>query len=222
MSEKKQIKKQRVVTFGHQVWYQICRGTMWILLELLFRVRHRGRKNIPRKGPALIVSNHQSYIDPPAVGIGVFRRMNYLAKQGLFTSKFFGWLIRSVDAIPLDQEGIGFQGIKETLKRLRNGEMVLIFPEGRRSLDGELAPFRTGYVNIAVKSGATIVPTAIDGAWAAFPPQNKYPNLFKPSIRVEYGAPITPSDYANLSEEELHRLVESRVQELFEKIRRKK
>ena len=222
MSEKKQIKKQRVVTFGHQVWYQICRGTMWILLELLFRVRHRGRKNIPRKGPALIFSNHQSYIDPPAVGIGVFRRMNYLAKQGLFTSKFFGWLIRSVDAIPLDQEGIGFQGIKETLKRLRNGEMVLIFPEGRRSLDGELAPFRTGYVNIAVKSGATIVPTAIDGAWAAFPPQNKYPNLFKPSIRVEYGAPITPSDYANLSEEELHRLVESRVQELFEKIRRKK
>lgn len=215
-------KNQRRVTFWHQAWYQICRTSLWLIMEPLFRVRHRGGKNIPWKGPALIVSNHQSYIDPPAVGIGVWRRMNYLAKQELFESKIFGRLIHSVDAIPLDQHGIGFQGIKETLKRLRNGEMVLIFPEGARSLDGEMVPFKTGYVNIAVKSGATIVPTAIDGAWAAYPPHAKRPHFFKPAVRVEYGAPITPADYAELSEDELHRLVESRVRELFEKIRYKK
>ncbi len=210
-------RKERHVTWKHELWYHVCWSFCKIALGLLYRTRHIGRGNVPKKGPVLVVSNHQSFLDPPAIGVGVWRRMNYLARKQLFTFKPFALLIASVDAIPLDQDGIGFQGIKETIRRLRNNEMVLIFPEGARSYDGQMVPFRKGYINIAVKTGSTIVPTAIAGAFQAYPRQKKYPSIFK-SITVEYGAPITPADYKDLKEEELHDLVESRVKEIFERI----
>ena len=148
-------RRERHVTWKHSLWYHVCWSCCWLPLKLLFRVRHRGARHVPRKGPVLVVSNHQSFLDPPAIGIGLWRRMNYLARKQLFTFKPFALLIASVDAIPLDQDGIGFQGIKETIRRLRNNEMVLIFPEGARSYDGKMVPFRKGYINIAVKTGST-------------------------------------------------------------------
>lgn len=208
-------------TLLRRIWYQMWRLFFKFPVDLLTRPVCRGRRNIPVTGAVLVVSNHQSYLDPPVIGTRIRRCMNYLAKRELFESKIFGGYLRSVDTIPLDQHGIGFQGIKETLKRLRNGEMVLIFPEGKRSLDGELTPFRQGYVNVAVKTGATILPTAIDGAWAMYRPGQKFPNFFKPRVRVEFGEPITPDDYKNMTENELHRLVEQRVTELFERNRAK-
>ena len=186
-------------------------------MTFIFRAHYTGRKNVPKKGPVLVVSNHQSFLDPPAIGSGIWRRMNYLARKQLFKFKPFALLIASVDAIPLDQDGIGFQGIKETIRRLRNNEMVLIFPEGSRSYDGKPVPFMKGYINIAVKTKAVIVPTAIVGAFEAFPRQNKFPSFFKKGLRIEYGIPITPADYEGMAEEELHNLVESRVHEIFER-----
>ncbi len=212
-------KYTRKLTCWNKIWYQFCRTVCQIILNILTRPHCRGRKNVPKTGPVLIVCNHQSYLDPPLVGSRLYRQINYLAKKELFQSKLFGALIRSVEAIPLDQKGIGFQGIKETLKRLRNNEAVLIFPEGMRSLDGELSPFKEGYINIAIKTGSTIVPSALDGAWAMFPPHKSVPNFFKPRVQVEFGAPITPKDYEGMTEKELHELVEKRVTELFNKIR---
>ena len=71
--------------------------------------------------------------------------MNYLARESLFKFAPFRWLIRSLDAIPLDRDGIGIAGLKESLRRLKRGEMVLIFPEGRRTSDGKIASFRPGF-----------------------------------------------------------------------------
>ena len=214
-------RKQRHVTWKHELWYHVCWSFCWLAVKILFRARHRGARHVPRKGPVLVVSNHQSFLDPPAIGVGLWRRMNYLARKQLFTFKPFALLIASVDAIPLDQDGIGFQGIKETIRRLRNNEMVLIFPEGARSYDGNMVPFRKGYINIAVKTGSVIVPTAIAGAFQAYPRQKKYPSIFRKGLTIEYGAPITPDDYRGMKEEELHDLVESRVKEIFERINAK-
>ena len=139
------------------------------LLQLVgvaaYGIRHAGRENIPASGGVLMVSNHQSHLDPPFVGMGVARRMNYLARDTLFHFAPFRWLIHSVDAIPIDREGIGLTGIKESLRRLKRGEMVLIFPEGTRSRDGEIAPFKPGFTVLASRSGASILPVAIDGAY---------------------------------------------------------
>ncbi|MGI5832065.1 MAG: lysophospholipid acyltransferase family protein [Thermoguttaceae bacterium] len=215
---KSKSRKGRHVSWAQKTWYHFCWCLCWLVMVFLFRARYTGRRNIPKKGPALVVSNHQSYLDPPAVGAGFWRPMNYLARKQLFKFKPFSLLIASVNAIQLDQEGIGFQGVKETIRRLRNNEMVLIFPEGSRSHDGAMIPFMKGYVNIAVKTGSVIVPTAIAGAFQAYPRQKKFPSIFGKGLRIEYGQPITPDDYKDLSEEELHNLVESRVRAIFERI----
>lgn len=217
---KKKGKGPRHISFLHQCWYQIFRLMFQILFLTLLRTRHYGRRNVPKRGPVLMVSNHQSFLDPPAIGCGIFRRMNYLARKTLFKFKPFGWFIDSVDAIPLNQEGLGYEGIKETLRRLKNNEMVLIFPEGSRTWDGEIMPFRSGYITLALRSKATIVPTAIAGAFEVWPRTKKIPSFFKRGLRIEYGTPIPYEEAVTMSEEDLHDLVERRVRELYEKLRR--
>lgn len=210
--------KQRHVSLIHSIWYQICRTSLWFAFKICFRVHYKGSRHLPGKGPVLVVANHQSFLDPPAIGCGVFRRMNFLARKTLFKFKPFGWLIDSVDAIPLDQEGIGFAGIKETLRRLKNDEAVLIFPEGSRCFDGQIAPFTSGYVTLAVRSQATIVPVAIAGAFEVFPRTRMFPSFFKRGIRIEYGKPLAYNDYADMSEEEIHQSVLHSIQEMFNRL----
>lgn len=168
-----------------------------------------------------MVANHQSFLDPPAVGCGYYRLSNFLARKTLFKFKPFGKLIDSVDAIPLETDGLGFQGIKETLKRLKNNEAVVIFPEGSRCYDGELMEFTKGYATLAVKSNATIVPVGITGAFEAFPRTQKFPSPFKPRVILEYGEPITPEMYKDMKDNEICEIVESKIREIFERNRRK-
>ena len=162
----------------------------------------------PRRGPVLVVSNHQSHFDPPLVGAGCWRRMNYLARETLFRFAPLGWLIRSLDAIPIDRDGLGLNGIKESLRRLKRGEMVLIFPEGTRTRDGEVAPFRPGFTVLAARSKAWILPVAIEGAFDAWPRSQKLPRLG--TIHVLYGKPIPPEEVAGCDERELVAEVERR------------
>ena len=213
--------KKRVVTKGHAFWYHVCQGSLYVAIKLIFRIKYINSKNVPKKGATLLVANHQSFVDPPAIGCGYFRRTNFLARKTLFKFKPFGKLIDSVDAIPLETNGLGFQGIKETLRRLKNDEAVLIFPEGSRSFDGELAPFTSGYASLATKTNATIVPVAIAGAFEAFPRTQKLPSPFKPRVRVEYGAPISPEEYKSMTDAQICEMVESRIREIYERIRRR-
>lgn len=195
----------------NHLWYRFLQRSLHLIGIVLYRLRFSGRQNIPASGGVLVVSNHQSHLDPPLVGIGCPRRMNYLARQTLFTP-LLGRLMRSVDAIPIDLDGFGLAGIKESLRRLKYGEMVVIFPEGTRSKDGEIAPFRAGFTTLAVRSKAAILPVAIDGAFYAWPRSRSYPRLTG-SIRVHFGEPLSPSDYSTMSEEELLAEVERRVRQ---------
>lgn len=176
---------------------------------VMFGVRHFGADNVPRSGGVLIVANHQSHLDPPLVGIGCWRRMNYLARRTLFDFGPFGWLIRSVDAIPIDRDGLGLGGLKESIRRLKAGEVVVVFPEGTRTPDGSLKPFRPGFTALATRTGATIVPVAIDGAFEAWPRWRRLPRPGR--VRVCYGEPIRPEQYAGRGDDqlvaELHRRV---------------
>jgi len=209
-----------------QAWYAVCKFFVQIVMLLLFRLRTYGVENTEIQGGALIVSNHQSYLDPPAIGARIRGKINYLARKGLFKFKPFGRLIESFDAIPLDQEGIGYEGIKETFKRLKNGERVLIFPEGARTTDfnGEMLPFKKGVMSLAVRAKAAIIPAAIAGAFEAWSRYEKFPHLFptrKNAIRVIFGEPIPYTQSSVMTEDELHEYVENKVKELYEKIRRR-
>lgn len=195
----------------HHCWYELCRMVVYLFAMVVYRARHTGMQNIPAEGPVLMVSNHQSHLDPPLVGCGCRRQMSFLARDTLFLSPVFAKLISSVNAIPIDREGGGLAGIKETLRRLKRGEMVLVFPEGTRTLDGEIRRFRPGFTTLAVRSKAAIVPAAIEGAFRAWPKSHKFPRLGV--IHVHYGEPILPDQVQAMDEKELLAEVERRVRE---------
>ena len=201
----------------NRLWYQFLRSLIYMTGVLAYGVRYRGRENIPKTGPVLVVSNHQSHFDPPLIGAGCLRRMNYLARETLFGVKLLGWLIRTVDAIPIDRDGLGLNGIKESLRRLKRGEMVLIFPEGTRTRDGEVAPFRPGFTVLAARSKAWILPVAIEGAFDAWPRSQKLPGLG--TIHVSYGRPISPEEVQGHDERELLCEVERRVRQCHADLR---
>ena len=200
------------------IWYQLLRHAMLLIGVLLYRVRYSGLQNIPATGGVLVVSNHQSLFDPPLVGMASSRRMNYLARSTLFSFAPLGWFIHSLDAIPIDREGLGLGGIKESLKRLKRGEIVAIFPEGTRTPDGEIQPFRPGFTTLAVRSKSAILPVAIEGAYAVWPRRQKIPCLTG-KVHVCYGEPITAEEVARYDERDLLAEVERRVRACHAKLR---
>ncbi len=201
-----------------RVWYKSVQWGAQLAVVLLYHVRYFGIRNIPTEGGVLVVSNHQSHWDPPLVGMASRRRMNYLARQSLFRFAPFVWLINSLDAIALDREGIGLAGIKESLKRLKRGEMVVIFPEGTRTRDGEIGPFLPGFTTLAVRAKAAILPVAIEGAFAAWPRWRKLPR--PGTIHVCYGPPLMPAEIAGMDERALLAEVERRVRQCQAELRR--
>ncbi len=200
-----------------RLWYQFLRHCLQIGGVLAYGVRYYGRENIPTHGGVLVVCNHQSHFDPPLVGMGVNRRMNYLARDTLFTFPPFRWLIHSVDAIPIDREGVGLSGVKESLRRLKRGEMVVVFPEGTRTRDGEIGRFRPGFTALASRSGAAILPVAVEGAFAAWPRAQKFPGRGR--IFVRYGPPLRPEEIRGRDERELLLEVQRRVHQCLAEIR---
>ena len=140
-----------------------------------FSLRWDGYRHVPRKGPVLIVANHQSFLDPPAIGLALPRRVVYLARKNLFEHPVFGALIRGLNAVPIDQDGIGKEGLKTVLGELRRGHAVLVFPEGARSPDGRIGELRPGIHLLIKKTSAPILPVGIAGAYHAWPIWRKYP-----------------------------------------------
>jgi 1-acyl-sn-glycerol-3-phosphate acyltransferase len=187
---------------------------------LFFRLRVYGIKHYPRNGPMLVCSNHQSNLDPLILGCACPRPVNYLAKKGLFKTRALGWFLTWNDAIAIDREG-SLGGIKETLKRLKKKESVLMFPEGTRSTDGELNPIKRGFCALVRKSKVPIMPVGLDGAWDALPPHASVPN-FGATIQVVFGEPIQPEEFLDLSDDELTDLLEFRIRACFQKARQLK
>jgi len=201
-----------------RLWYETCRFPVRLAGVLFWRVRHFGLENVPASGGALIVANHQSHLDPPMIGAGSPRAMHFLARKSLFEFPGFGRLIASINAIPIDREGAGLSGLKESLRRLKRGEILVVFPEGTRSADGEIGRFRPGFTALAVRCGVPIVPAAIEGAYTCWPRARRFPKLGR--IHVYYGPPISAQDVERLEERELLAEVESRIRQCRERLRR--
>jgi 1-acyl-sn-glycerol-3-phosphate acyltransferase len=204
-------------SFFNRVWYQLWRNLLKLVAVLVYRTDYSGRENIPASGGVLVVSNHQSHFDPPLVGTGIRRQMHYVARRTLFTFRPFGWFLKSVGAFPIERDGIGLGGIKESLKLLKHGEMVLIFPEGTRTSDGEIGRFRPGFTMLAARTSACILPVAIDGAYQVWPRSQRFPGLGK--IYVRYGKPIPHAEIAGRDEREVLAEVERRVRQCQDELR---
>lgn len=177
-------------------------------------LRCEGRHYLPRHGALLVCSNHQSHLDPVLVGLLFNQRLNYLARKTLFRSTLFRWLIQYLDAIPIDREGAGLEGLKESLRRLRRGESLLVFPEGTRTHDGKVGPLQPGICVLARRSQAVVVPMALDGAFEAWPRTARGPKLAR--IHCCIGPPITPAELAQWDDATLLAELEKRIRACFE------
>lgn len=205
-------------SFTKRIGYSLLQVMAQLSGILFFSIRCRGRENIPTEGGVLVCSNHQSFFDPVLVGIGFKRRLNYLARKTLFRFFAFRWLIEFLDAIPIDREGGGLGGLKETLKRLKHGELVLIFPEGTRTRDGEVAALKPGFVALARRGKAPLLPVAVDGAYDAWPREARFPSLSQ--IHVWIGEPMPPDLVQSLSDEQLVAELERRIRDCHASARR--
>jgi len=190
-----------------RVWYVLCWIVCWAICKALFRFEYSGGGQVPMSGPLLVVSNHQSHLDPVLIGVACPRQVGALARASLFFWPL-GWLIRSLGAVPVER-GSATAGIRAILGMLKAGEAMIVFPEGTRTSDGQLRPLQSGFCAIARRSGAAIVPTTIDGAFAAFPRGKMLPRLRM--IRLTFQPALGADAIAQLTDDELVALVESQI-----------
>jgi 1-acyl-sn-glycerol-3-phosphate acyltransferase len=212
------------------LWYEICRGHIMAGLTLGFSLRWEGGRHIPQRGPALLIANHESFIDPIAVGLTTTRQLCYLARKTLFTPSF-GWFLRSVNCVPVDQEGVAKEGLKTILDLLGKGRAVLVFPEGERTPNGEMQPLKPGIQLLIKRAQAPLIPVGIAGAFHAYPRGRLLPTpapLFFPAskgtIAVSVGKPLDARHYLDLTREQM--LIELRLaiqerKDQAERLRRK-
>jgi 1-acyl-sn-glycerol-3-phosphate acyltransferase len=189
-----------------------------------FNYRYEGGRNVPRTGPALLLANHQSFFDPSIAGCGFRRHLCFLARKTLFNNRYFGALIRRLNAVPVDQEGVAKEGLKAILEQLQAGQAVLVFPEGERTSTGAIGPLKPGILLLIKRMAAPIVPIGIAGAFDALPRTRKWPKLspfFLPptgaDIAVSIGKPIPAERYRDMPRDQV--LTELREELLHAKAR---
>ena len=153
-----------------------------------FRWRVFNPERVPETGAVILASNHASFLDPPLVGAGLKRGINYMARESLFRFPGIGALLRSWSAVPVDRDGGGAAGLKAILDRLLAGGGIILFPEGTRTRDGNLQPARSGIGLVVIKSTAPVVPVRVFGTYAAYGRHIKVPRPKR--IAVKYGQPM--------------------------------
>ena len=199
---------------------------LWVLFRsvarfvflLAFRVRMFGGRNVPESGGVLIVSNHQSYLDPVLLGCGLERSVSYMARRTLFRNAAFGWLISALNAFPVSRGGADTAAMREAVRRLEDGWCLVVFPEGTRTADGAIGPLRPGILAIAERAGAPIVPAVVEGAFEAWPRGR----MIRPHpIAVSYGRPISAEECRRLGRDRLVQRLRDEMVRLQEELRRR-
>ncbi|MBE3597733.1 MAG: 1-acyl-sn-glycerol-3-phosphate acyltransferase [Limnochordaceae bacterium] len=165
----------------------LYRSARWVLRAVLvryFRVRAYGIDRIPASGPVLLAINHLSMLDPLLIGVVVPRPVHFMAKEELFRYPVLRQLLPKVHAFPVRRGEADREAIHQALRRLQEGQVVGVFPEGTRSQDGRLLEIQGGTALLALKSGAPILPIAITGTERAMPRGAYWPRRVRVEIRV--------------------------------------
>lgn len=168
-----------------------------LLFTIWFRVRAYGIENLPTGG-ALLLINHQSFLDPLMVGLPLSRPLSYLARENLFQVPFVGWVLRHTYVIPISRERGGAESLRESIRRMDHGFLVGIFPEGTRSSDGKLGELKSGFISLVRRTKVPVIPVGVAGAFESFPRNARFPRMGQ--IRVVYGQPLDPTRLIELSQ----------------------
>ncbi|MCX6935683.1 MAG: lysophospholipid acyltransferase family protein [Verrucomicrobia bacterium] len=168
-------------------WFHCCRLLSYFLLKIFHSIRSQGGASLP-PGPLILAPNHASYFDPPAAGSCIPRVTYYLARHTLFAPPIGSWLLPSVGSIPVNQESPGPSSLKRIFEVLKGGGTLVLFPEGGRTLDGNIARAEPGIGMIAARANVPVVPVHIIGSREALARGGSW-HPFRP-IWVVYGKPM--------------------------------
>lgn len=163
--------------------YNIVRIIEQSILRILYVIKISGLGNIPLEGGAILVINHASFLDSLFITAFIPRTISFLVYRKLYNRWYLHWLFRAISCIPTN----GCTGI--AIEHLRHGRLLGIFPEGKRTNNGNLQKGKTGTALFAIKTGAPVIPIGISGTWDAYPPGKIFPKLFC-QIDIQIGPPL--------------------------------
>lgn len=203
-----------------RAWYAFWQQVARVLFIVVFGIRVYHRERLPRAGGVLVIANHQSYLDPILAAVGMTRPFHPMARESLFRFKPFAWVIRSLNAFPVRRGSADLGAIREAMRRLKGGAVVLMFPEGTRTPDGSIGTLHGGPATIAVRAGVPLVPMVIDGAFEAWP--RTLPVPLPHRIRVACGRPVSPEEAGAGEAEVVMASLRAQMLGLREELRRRR
>ncbi len=197
------------------LWWQLYHGITFLWFVACYRFRAYGVRRVPDEGPVLLLSNHQSYLDPIIVGLGASKRQFHaMARKTLWDSALFRGLTVPLNPVPVDQESSGdLQAMKTCIERLKQGHAVLVFPEGGRTEDGRVHDFAPGIMLLVKRAKPRVVPVALEGAFDAWPKGRKAPRL-RGTIGCVYGEPIAADELLAMRTHDALEMLKGRVEKL--------
>lgn len=169
------------------MFYWFVKGVFYPFVRLYLGLTRDGTEHLPRRGSAIVISNHASYMDAILLGSASPRPIRFIVLRWMYDLVFLRWFYWGMGTIPV-RAGTDARGLKRAVRALREGRIVGVFPEGTRSPDGRVGEARPGAALLAAWTGAPVVPAYIDGARESMPVGGRFP---KPArIHVRFGPPI--------------------------------
>ena len=169
------------------MFYYVVKAICWLIFKIFWKINMVGIENVPKEGGLILASNHVSYLDPIVLAITMKRKICFIAKKEAFNNIFGNTILKQLNAFPVDRGKIDIRSLKKALSILQENKVLGIFPEGARSLDGELQELKLGIIKIAMKTGVPILPVGIIGTHKIYSHGKSFPTLFKYNITVCYG-----------------------------------
>jgi long-chain acyl-CoA synthetase len=207
-----------------EVFFFLLGRLVYLLALDCFHLKIRGRQNLPAKGPYLICPNHQSYIDPIVMAAALpwrlFRNMFALGTSDIFGKGFMRRLARWLRVVVLDPDANLVPAMRAGAFGLRQGRVLILYPEGERTNDGAPRVFRKGAAILSIHTQAPIVPVAIEGFYEAWPRHKKFPKFH--DLEIVFGLPIQPPPLSEANESayaQLTEVLKSRVAAMWEELR---
>ncbi len=207
-----------------EIFFFVLGRVLHLVALVFFHLKARGIENLPEKGPYLLCSNHQSYIDPVVMGSllpwRLFRNTFALGTSDIFGQGLMRRLARWIRVVVLDPDANLIPAMRAGAYGLRQGSILVLYPEGERSNTGKPTVFRKGAAILSIHEQALIVPVAIEGFYDAWPRHQKWPRLG--NLRLVFGKPIIPPPLSEASEaayEKLTAELKARIVGMWEELR---